>query len=1155
MNANRRNGPRSERGFSFVLVLILMLVGVLVLTAVLRYMGTGLKAAEVHQQKMGEFYAADSGLNDGLWRIKNDRLSPTYDNYDYSGTAWTYVMNDGANPVLVNGENVSISISNEWMVKDLTPPGNAQAVIEGSGTTVPKLLVVGIVDAVPTATLPGTFRIKMVYTGAGTPAFSVQTVGIWLPPGYTYAGTSSLDPPAPAHPLYSSVSTDPWKSGSALVWRFSPTPIPFGDIPHSASEPANERIITFQFNGPIAGKPPAIAWVDTSLDVIGGTRFTWDGDKKVYAISATAGQTTLTQHNLKVDLRQMAASIQGDYVAAGGTLMTMSPTQHPSGGPVRDIPTEDPERGESTATVNSIPEDASVAAAYLYWAGWLSGGSQTINLGNRDWTISGGSNGWGSASTRVHDPFNGTGTGTSAVESPRIISLTNPENLSSYSSGALTVSWDQSMASSSSGPYYKLFTFEPFAVPAGATIDNLTVYVTARRVSSSDDSDIRACINVGGTRYAGSSNNPTSDSGFRSYPYKWTTNPAGGGWTPEAINAIQQFGVYSTDLMPNVRVTSVYAVVNYSVTRVPTIDTDGDSSPSPWTPSTGSNLWSLVAKTTTADETFITSPSASSGGYRLFTIPAAPSPNSFLVPAGDTVAGLTVNIRARDSSSGQNNIRPSIKVNGTVYPRSINDPPSGIDPPDSNHSFQSNSYTWPNNPAGGAWTPDQINGVVSTTELQQIGVRSFDLDPSVRVSMVNARVDCIQTRVPNGDGGDTFGTWTPSPSSPDNLWDKVNELTPNGSTDYMVGAPSSAPALTETDKLYFDMTLDNNFGTFTRIEAMNGANITSPFSYVIPSELRKAGFKMRFYYTFTESSKTIHVDNVHLDYQPLSVGNTAYLKIDGHRVYFDPTTGTGIGEDTTGTGTQVLTSTNIQTIPSQPDSGTWYSAKMDVTKLVQAFSLTSPVPEATNHPGNATYTVGGVNATYGSSSEIAYAGWSLVIVYTSPETSGHQLYLYDQFRRSNNSGDRNGGGSLVFPIGGFLVPERIQGETLDADAAKLTAFVVEGDEYYGGDYLALNGTKLWDGMTSSGNSPGSPNNVWNDKSVGLNADGVDIDTFHVPWDSNRDGIVNASDVLHTGDTSATVTIHTDTDIWEMVYLIISFRSEVTVGGSLSFLIE
>jgi hypothetical protein len=1104
MNANRRNGPRSERGFSFVLVLILMLVGVLVLTAVLRYMGTGLKAAEVHQQKMGEFYAADSGLNDGLWRIKNDRLSPTYDNYDYSGTAWTYVMNDGANPVLVNGENVSISISNEWMVKDLTPPGNAQAVIEGSGTTVPQLLVVGIVDAVPTATLPGTFRIKLVYTGAGNPAFSVQTVGIWLPPGYTYAGTSSLDPPAPAPPLYSSVSTEPWKSGTALVWGFSA--IPFGNLPR-ATDPVNERNITFQFNGPTAGKPPAIAWVDTSLNIIGGTRFTWDGDKKVYAISATAGQTTLTQHNLKVDLRQMAAAILGDYVATGGTLMTMSNHTSP---PIRDTPLT-----ESSATVNSIPQDASVAVAYLYWAGWLKDQSQTIDLGNRNWTV-GSSSGWGTTpGTNFHDPFNGRGV--AGPESARTITLTNPENLSSYPSGDLTLSWDQSMFTSSSGPYYKLFTFTPFEVPAGVTINDLRVYVTSRR-SGSGPSDIRACINVGGTRYNDPNpNNPSSSSSFNTDSYSWTTNPAGGDWTPAAINAIQQFGVYSNDLTPNVQVTSVYAVVNYSLmTRAPTADTANTRGT--WS---GSPFWSKVNDQN--DDTYITGNATDThnhndSAFKTFSF------SSFSLTAGTDITDLTVHIRARRLGDRGSDIRETIRVYGNDY----NGP---SDNPTNSSSFGDYSNSWDRNPyTNSAWTVADLNGTGSRP-LQEFGVYSSDLDPDVLVSMIYAEVNCSQTRVPTGDGGDTFGTWDSAPLS-----DKVDELPPN-SSDYITGRPSSGPSLTEDDKLYFELTNNNSFtpgdpNTFIREEALNVANPHSPYSYVIPPNFRTIGFRMRFVFDCVDSSKRVQVDNVRINYQPVSVDNTAYLEIGGDRVYFNA----GEPQIEAG-GTQVLTSTDIQTIPSEPDSGTWYCAKVDVTRLVQAFSDNSTTSGATNHPGNGIYTVGGVNATSNANSQIAYAGWSLVIVYSSPDTLGHQLYLYDTFRKSNNDGNS----LLSFPMGGFLVPERIQGETLDADAAKLTAFVLEGDEYYSGDYLALNGTKLSDGTTSS-----SLDNVWNDRSLGLNADGVDIDTFHVPWSSN---------LLHTGDTSANVDIHTHTDIWELAYIIISFRSEVTVGGSLSFLIE
>jgi hypothetical protein len=569
-----------------------------------------------------------------------------------------------------------------------------------------------------------------------------------------------------------------------------------------------------------------------------------------------------------------------------------------------------------------------------------------------------------------------------------------------------------------------------------------------------------------------------------------------------------QFGVYSSDLSPTVWVSQVYAEVHYTVTRVPTADTGGDSSGT-WT---SAPLYSKVDETTPVDTDYIVGSSSSGGGRRLF--PFA----SFAIQAGDAVNRLTVYDRVRDdsSSSSSNDIRPSIRVNGTPYWGNSNNP---------DNSFTTESYSWATNPAGGAWTVDQINGVTSATELQLFGVYSSDLSPGVRVSMIYAEVDCTATRMPTGDGGDTFGTWTTAP-----LYSRVDETT-SPDTDYMTGAPSTAPALTEADKLYFDLTT-NNFVNYVRVEALNGANPNSPFTYVIPAQYRQATFKMRFYFNFVESSKTVSVNNVRINHQPVSVDNTAYLEIGGNRVYFNA----GEPQIDAG-GTQVLTSTNIQTIPSEPDSGTWYCAKVDVTRLVQAFSDASTTPGATNHPGNSIYTVGGVNATSNGNSQIAYAGWSLVIVYTSPDTLGHQLYLYDQFRKSNNDGN----GLLSFPMGGFLVPERIQSETLAADAAKVTAFVLEGDEYYSGDYLALNGTKLWDGTTGS-----SLNNVWNDRSLGLNADGVDIDTFHVPWSSN---------LLHTGDTSANIDIHTDIDIWELAYIIISFRSEVTVGGSLSFLIE
>jgi hypothetical protein len=139
----------------------------------------------------------------------------------------------------------------------------------------------------------------------------------------------------------------------------------------------------------------------------------------------------------------------------------------------------------------------------------------------------------------------------------------------------------------------------------------------------------------------------------------------------------------------------------------------------------------------------------------------------------------------------------------------------------------------------------------------------------------------------------------------------------------------------------------------------------------------------------------------------------------------------------------------------------------------------------------------------------------------------------------------------------------------ETEAAKLTVFVGEGDDWITGEFIAFNAPeiywknpataqpqnipnsyKLWDGKTSvvspASNTIAQPNNVWNGLSLVTSADGIDIDTFHIPWSSG---------VLSPGDTSAHIDIYTAQDNWNMIYIIISFRSSVTTGGSLMYLIK
>jgi hypothetical protein len=335
------------------------------------------------------------------------------------------------------------------------------------------------------------------------------------------------------------------------------------------------------------------------------------------------------------------------------------------------------------------------------------------------------------------------------------------------------------------------------------------------------------------------------------------------------------------------------------------------------------------------------------------------------------------------------------------------------------------------------------------------------------------------------------------------------------------------------------------------------------FRYTIPVQYLSNQFRVRFYLVGMDGSyQYVYVDNIKISV--MTADSSIVFKIDNQQVYLD-----SAGEPQAGT--QALTASRNQILENYSGTsphGFSYSCYRDVTSLVRTFSDKSPDP-AINYPGHARYTVGGVYAD--TNDEWAYAGWSLILIYSSIDTQGHQLFLFDKFVYSNQDtsngmdvdydGDGNPGGTIT----GFIVPQPVTGEV---NAAKITCFVGEGDEWYSGDFLGFNapesyrsdpGTipdnyKLWDGTTSSppgdaANQPNNashPNNVWNGKSVGLSAAGVDVDTFYVTW---------ASGLLNPGDTSARIDPYTRIDVWNLVYMIVSFRSETVTKGALNYSIR
>jgi hypothetical protein len=338
-----------------------------------------------------------------------------------------------------------------------------------------------------------------------------------------------------------------------------------------------------------------------------------------------------------------------------------------------------------------------------------------------------------------------------------------------------------------------------------------------------------------------------------------------------------------------------------------------------------------------------------------------------------------------------------------------------------------------------------------------------------------------------------------------------------------------------------------------------GGGSTSPqsFSFTVPDNYMTDSFRIKFRISgFDGYNEIVIIDDIRVESDLETLADTQVnFKINGQQVYYADDE---YGNPTVpAAGYQPIDAEQWTVLENGPSDFS-YSCREDVTELVQSYA---------DH-GNAVYTVGGVNGT--TNSQWSYAGWSLVVIYSSPETQRHQLYLYDDFLyiAPNTEG-------LTFPISGFIVPEPIAGETI---AAKITCFVGDGDDYYSGDFIAINAPdvpgyqiansyKLWDGITLSApsfpprmpNNASSPNNVWNSRSRGFGGsviDGVDIDTFYIPW-----GDPPSSGLLKPGDSSAKIVLNfadpnpVYAELIDFIYIIISFRSRTITGGTITYLVE
>lgn len=108
----------NESGIAALLtVLIVLFVGSLIITPLLYFMITGTKAGQAHEERTTEFYSADAGVEEAIWALQygQNGQNGLADNCDIWASYPNYTINyrTSANPLTINGDNVTISIQNE----------------------------------------------------------------------------------------------------------------------------------------------------------------------------------------------------------------------------------------------------------------------------------------------------------------------------------------------------------------------------------------------------------------------------------------------------------------------------------------------------------------------------------------------------------------------------------------------------------------------------------------------------------------------------------------------------------------------------------------------------------------------------------------------------------------------------------------------------------------------------------------------------------------------------------------------------------------------------------------------------------------------------------------------------------------------------------
>ncbi len=426
----------AQGGQAIILVLILLVIGSLVLVPALSLSMTALRSNQTYEAQTNTIYTADSGIEDGVWRIKYDYFGPSYSPYDFD-TVYSYETDE------LNGLTADVSIQNVWIPSNVTldslglTSGDAQSIIEGE-----RLVVTGTAGAIPGEP----YDIKIDYDPADVSEnLTVTSIGVWLPQGFRYNGNSTLENLDGGDPCYSEPSETTVPGGTAIVWSYDFGSYPlFTDFPDVSTEDSPMHLdLSFDYLPPDDNPdemPTAIAWITTELEDGSESPYpiSWDVDTRIFKITSTVGGTTITAYSSKSELRQMGDAMTGEYIAIGNSLMLDNYYPYDR---------RDTLLSESTTSITSVPSDGDALDAYLYWTGWLDDSHIVTVLSDSGGDIT---TNWLRASPSDWSQGSGeyVGENTGGTADADYLTL-DTLDLSDYTPGSILITWDQDSSDAS----------------------------------------------------------------------------------------------------------------------------------------------------------------------------------------------------------------------------------------------------------------------------------------------------------------------------------------------------------------------------------------------------------------------------------------------------------------------------------------------------------------------------------------------------------------------------------------------------------------------------------------------------------------------------------------------------------------------------------